>query len=81
MEETGNPIVDLSFKFAIDIISFTELLEQEKKYVIARQLLKSGTSIGANSDNYPFNSQLLNDLRVIKKVLNKIISTSKTNKS
>jgi four helix bundle protein len=30
------------------IISFCELLESNKKYVIARQLLKSGTSIGAN---------------------------------
>lgn len=30
------------------VIEFCELLEEQKKYVIARQLLKSGTSIGAN---------------------------------
>lgn len=48
MRETGNVIVDLSFKFALDIISFVEILEQEKKFVVANQLLKSGTSIGAN---------------------------------
>lgn len=30
------------------IIEFSELLEENRKYVIARQLLKSGTSIGAN---------------------------------
>jgi four helix bundle protein len=46
--ETGNVIVDLSFKFALNIISFVETLEQNKRFVIANQLLKSGTSIGAN---------------------------------
>ena len=49
MINTGNAIIDLSFKFALDIISFVEILEQKKKYVIANQLLKSGTSIGANA--------------------------------
>ncbi len=43
-----NIIVDLTFKFALDIIKFAEILEQNKKYVIAKQLLKSGTSVGAN---------------------------------
>jgi four helix bundle protein len=43
-----NLIVKLSLEFALDIIVFSELLEENKKFVIARQLLKSGTSIGAN---------------------------------
>jgi four helix bundle protein len=43
-----NLIVKLSLEFALDIITYTEQLESQKKYVIARQLLKSGTSIGAN---------------------------------
>ena len=43
-----NVIVNLSFEFALDIVKLSEQLEEEKKYVIARQLLKSGTSIGAN---------------------------------
>lgn len=43
-----NIIVDLTFSFALDIISLTELLEEKRKFVLARQLLKSGTSIGAN---------------------------------
>ncbi|MFT4222031.1 four helix bundle protein [Dysgonomonas sp.] len=104
----------MSFKFALDIISFVEILEQEKKYVIANQLLKSGTSIGANvreaqngeskqdfihklkiaakeadeteywlllcksSENYPFNSQLSEDIKVIQKIINKIIGTAKS---
>jgi four helix bundle protein len=44
-----NLILKLTFEFALQIISFTESLESEKNYVIARQLLKSGTSIGANA--------------------------------
>lgn len=43
-----NEIVKVSFEFALLIIDFCELLEENKKYVIARQLLKSGTSVGAN---------------------------------
>lgn len=43
-----NLIVELTFDFALQIIQYVELMENAKKYVIARQLLKSGTSIGAN---------------------------------
>jgi len=43
-----NVIVEKSFRFALKIIEFSELLEESKKYVIARQILKAGTSIGAN---------------------------------
>ena len=46
--DINNLIVDLSFDFALEIIEFVELLEEKRKYVIAKQLLKSGTSIGAN---------------------------------
>jgi four helix bundle protein len=46
--EKENVILELSFQFALDIISYCDLLEERRKYVIARQLLKSGTSIGAN---------------------------------
>lgn len=44
----NNLIVNLSFNFALDIIAYAELLEKNKKYVLSNQLLKSGTSIGAN---------------------------------
>lgn len=43
-----NIIVAKTIDFALAIIQYTELLEKERKFVIARQLLKSGTSIGAN---------------------------------
>lgn len=46
--EKNNVVLEKSVEFALDIIEYTEMLEEHKKYVIARQLLKSGTSIGAN---------------------------------
>ncbi len=46
--DKDNLIVDLTFKFSLAILDFCEKLESNKKYVLARQLLKSGTSIGAN---------------------------------
>ena len=47
-DDKENIIVDLTFKFALTIISYCDKLENNKKFVLARQLLKSGTSIGAN---------------------------------
>ncbi len=44
-----NIILDKTIKFSLDIIRYCDLLESERKYVIARQLLKSGTSIGAST--------------------------------
>jgi four helix bundle protein len=44
----NNLILLKSFKFAKKVVQYTEKLEEDRKYVIANQLLKSGTSIGAN---------------------------------
>jgi len=46
--DKSNPIVDITLEFALEIVAFSEILEENKKYVVARQILKSGTSIGAN---------------------------------
>ena len=108
-----NIIVDLTFKFSVSIVMYCEELEKIQKYVIARQLLKSGTSIGANIreaqnaeskndfihkfkiaakecdetiywlelckeiDSYPFNLELIDQIEIISKIINKIISSSK----
>jgi len=48
MSEKPNLIVDLTFNFSLKVISFTEILESKKKFNMANQLFKSGTSIGAN---------------------------------
>ena len=44
-----NPLLRLTFAFSLLIIEYCELLEEKRKYVLSKQLLKSGTSIGANS--------------------------------
>ena len=44
----NNLILLKSFEFAKKVVQYTEKLEEDRKYVIANQLLKSGTSIGAN---------------------------------
>jgi four helix bundle protein len=44
----NNPVLELSFRFALEIIEFTERLEEKKKFVLSKQILRSGTSIGAN---------------------------------
>lgn len=46
-DEKKNVVVDLSLKFSLRVIEYTELLETHKKYVITKQLLRSGTAIGA----------------------------------
>ncbi|MEP7165777.1 MAG: four helix bundle protein [Ferruginibacter sp.] len=41
-------IADLTFQFSLKIIEYAGSLEQHRKYIVAKQLLRSGTSIGAN---------------------------------
>jgi four helix bundle protein len=48
MPARENPIVDKTFNFSLQIIDFSERLGEMKKLVFARQILRSGTSIGAN---------------------------------
>jgi four helix bundle protein len=111
-----NPILKYSLAFAVDILKFTDDLQEKKKFTIANQLSRSGTSIGANifesqgaesradfihklkiaakeaeetkywlmlcrEMKYIDENKLLNDLEVICKILGKIISSSKNNKT
>ena len=109
-----NLIVRMTFEFALEVIEYCETLESRRKFVLANQLLKSGTSIGANvweaqnseskndfihkfkiaakemdettfwlrlcnyASSYPKNESLLPKLESISKVINKIISSSKS---
>jgi four helix bundle protein len=43
-----NIIIKMTLDFALMIVEYAEILESKRKYVIAKQILKSGTSIGAN---------------------------------
>jgi four helix bundle protein len=110
---TRNLIVDLTLEFSIELVKYCDDLENKRKYIIARQLLKSGTAIGANvseaqnaesvadfihkmkiaakeaeeteywflickhSHGYPAVEALMEKLKSIQKVINKIISSSK----
>ncbi|QHL86147.1 four helix bundle protein [Nibribacter ruber] len=111
-----NLILELTLEFAVAVILYAEELEAKRKYVLANQLLKSGTSIGANvreaqnaeskadfihkfkiaakeveeteywlllcqrTPSYPDPSHLQKSLVSIKKIISKIIISSKTNK-
>ena len=45
----NNPLATKSYTFALKIVAlYKNIIRQEKEYVLSRQLLRSGTSIGAN---------------------------------
>ena len=45
----ANEVKELSFNLAVRIVKLCKYLNEEKKeYILSKQLLKSGTSIGAN---------------------------------
>lgn len=46
--DKSNIIVEKTFNFALQIVDFTEQLFDKKRYALANQIFKSGTSIGAN---------------------------------
>ena len=65
-----NEILELSFEFAVNIIEFSELLEVHKKFIVSRQLLRSGTSIGANvreSQNCESKADFVHKLKIAAK--------------
>ena len=44
----NGPLAELSFKFAIDIVhTYKTLAESRREYVMSKQLLRSGTGVGA----------------------------------
>jgi four helix bundle protein len=72
----SNPIKELSFQFALQIIEYCETLESSRKYVIGNQLLKSGTSIGANIREAQ-NAESINDfLHKMKIAMKEVEETS-----
>ena len=44
----NNPIVDKSLDFAVRIVRFARVIKSRKEFELAKQVLRSGTSIGAN---------------------------------
>jgi four helix bundle protein len=48
IENSDNPIVDLTYQFGVRIVKFYKYLTTKQVYVLSKQLLRCGTSIGAN---------------------------------
>ena len=48
MNEIKNPVLDKSFNFSLKIIRLYKYLNDNKEFIISKQLLRCGTSIGAN---------------------------------
>ncbi|MBR6013909.1 MAG: four helix bundle protein [Selenomonadaceae bacterium] len=47
--ENSNPIADKSMAFAVRTVNlYKYLIQNHSEYVLSKQLLRSGTSIGAN---------------------------------
>ncbi len=46
--EKKNVLADKSYQFALKIVFLCKKLDSKKEYILSRQLLKCGTSIGAN---------------------------------
>lgn len=66
----GNVILNLTLQFSVDVIEYCETLESNRKFVIARQLLKSATSIGANTreaQNAESKSDFIHKLKIALK--------------
>ncbi len=46
--DKNNVVLNKSFDFALEIIELYKILKSKNEFVISKQLLRSGTSIGAN---------------------------------
>ncbi len=46
--EKKNIVKEKSFVFAVEIVYLYKILTEKKEFVLSKQLLRSGTSIGAN---------------------------------
>jgi four helix bundle protein len=46
---SGSIIADKSFQFAIRVVKLHKYLCQKNEFILSKQLLRSGTSIGANA--------------------------------
>lgn len=45
----NNPLLKLSIAFSLEVIEYCEKLNEQKKFILANQLMRSATSIGANA--------------------------------
>lgn len=48
MAEKNNAVRDKSYQFALSVIALASGLQNRGEFILSRQLVRSGTSIGAN---------------------------------
>jgi four helix bundle protein len=48
MDSKPNIIKDKTYQFALDIIKIYKNMRQQNEFILSKQLVRSGTSIGAN---------------------------------
>lgn len=46
--ERKNIIKEKSFEFAVEVVSLYKVLVEKKEFILSKQIVRSGTSIGAN---------------------------------
>lgn len=47
MTDRNNPVLDKSYRFALAVIPVASKLQQKGEFVLSRQLVRSGTAVGA----------------------------------
>jgi four helix bundle protein len=65
-----NIIVEKAIDFSLAVMKYCQVLEQERKYVISNQLMRSATSIGANifeSQNAESKADFIHKMKVAAK--------------
>lgn len=72
-----NIIKTQSFDFAVEIVSmYKELVEYKKEFVLSKQLLRSGTSIGAmvrESEHAESKADFIHKLSIAQKEANEVL--------
>ena len=71
-----NIIKDKTISFAVEIVKFCQILMQSKEFVIADQLKRSGTSIGAQiweAEHAQSNADFIHKLSIAQKEANETI--------
>ncbi len=66
----SNPILKMTFDFSLIVIDYCNVLDSEREYTISRQLLKSGTSIGANgmeAQNAESKADFIHKMKIVAK--------------
>ena len=49
--KTNNPLIDKSYAFALRVVElYRYLCEEKKEFVLSKQVLRSGTAIGAHAE-------------------------------